>query len=63
MFLIVQIGMIISFIQELSRTHSDIQSDLKDNEHAKYIMKVMLNNFELIELDRKAQEEFDAKNK
>ena len=26
-------------------------------------MKVMLNNFELIEYDKKAQLEFDAKNK
>lgn len=55
MFLIMQIGIIIVVIADLSRTNSDIQSHCKDNEHAKYLLRTLMCNQELIELDRKAQ--------
>ena len=51
MFLIMQIGIIITVIADLSRTNSDIQAHCKDDEHAKFLIKTLLYNYKLVELD------------
>jgi hypothetical protein len=54
MFLIMQMGIIITVIADLSRTNSDIQAHCKDNEHAKFLIKTLLCNYKLVHLDNQA---------